>query len=103
MITHQFCLLVKNLIIVIQQQTFEQEGNEAFKLGKMRPSVAGLGDSKYTSRDSNIVLGLFSPMRFGLTEYMGYNIGKFRFFIHFTYVLGCNFRIYFISFNHSIA
>lgn len=69
--------------IVIQQQTFEQEGNEAFKLGKMRPSVAGLGDSKYTSRDSNIVLGLFSPMRFGLTEYMGYNIGKFRDHIRF--------------------
>lgn len=29
----------------------EQEGNEAFKLNKVRPSVAGLGDSKYISRD----------------------------------------------------
>ena len=37
--------------VVIQQQAFESEGNEALKLGRVRPSVAGLGDSKYTSRD----------------------------------------------------
>lgn len=64
--------------VVIQQQAFDQEGNEAFKIGKIRPSVAGLGDSKYTSRDSNVVLGLFSPFRFGLKEYEGYDVTKFR-------------------------
>lgn len=64
--------------IIIQQQAFEQEGNEAFKLGRLRPSVAGLGDSKYTSRDSNVVLGLFSPFRFNLAEYEKYDITKFR-------------------------
>lgn len=64
--------------IIIQQQAFEQEGNEAFKLGRVRPSVAGLGDSKYTSRDSNVVLGLFSPFRFSLREYEGYDISKFK-------------------------
>ena len=64
--------------VVIQQQAFESEGNEAFKLGKVRPSVAGLGDSKYTSRDSNVVLGLFSPFRFSLKEYEGYDIIKFK-------------------------
>lgn len=65
-------------IVNIQQQAFDQEGNEAFKLGKLRPSVAGLGDSKYTSRDSDIVLGLFSPYRFSLREYEGYDISQFR-------------------------
>ena len=64
--------------VVIQQQAFESEGNEAFKLGRVRPSVAGLGDSKYTSRDSNVVLGLFSPFRFALKEYEGYDISKFK-------------------------
>lgn len=64
--------------IVIQQQAFDQEGNEAFKMGRVRPSVAGLGDSKYTSRDSNVVLGLFSPFRFALKEYEGYDISKFK-------------------------
>ena len=64
--------------VVIQQQAFESEGNEAFKMGRVRPSVAGLGDSKYTSRDSNVVLGLFSPFRFALKEYEGYDISKFK-------------------------
>lgn len=64
--------------VIIQQQAFDQEGNEAFKIGRVRPSVAGLGDSKYTSRDSNVVLGLFSPFRFALKEYEGYDISKFR-------------------------
>ncbi len=60
--------------IVIQQQAFESEGNDAFKLGRIRPSAAGMGDSKYTVRDGDIVLGLFSPFRFGITEYFGYDI-----------------------------
>jgi hypothetical protein len=60
--------------ILIQQQAFESEGNEALKLGRVRPSVAGLGDSKYSSRDANVTLGLFSPFRFGLTEYFKYDI-----------------------------
>lgn len=64
--------------VIIQQQAFESESNEAFKLGRVRPSVAGLGDSKYTSRDSNVVLGLFSPFRFALKEYEGYDISKFK-------------------------
>ena len=64
--------------VVIQQQAFDQEGNEAFKIGRVRPSVAGLGDSKYTSRDSNVVLGLFSPFRFGLKDCEKYNVIKFR-------------------------
>lgn len=61
-------------IVNIQQQAFESEGNDAFKLGRVRPSAAGLGDSKYTSRDANVTLGLFSPFRFGISEYFGYDI-----------------------------
>jgi hypothetical protein len=73
--------------VVIQQQAFEGEGNEAFKLNKVRPSVAGLGDSKYTSRDSNVVLGLFSPFRFGIENYLGYDIKKFKDNIRFLEVI----------------
>ena len=62
--------------VVIQQQAFEQEKVDEFKMksGNLRPSVAGLGDSKTVSRDANLVLGLFSPARFGIKNYMGYNI-----------------------------
>lgn len=73
--------------IVIQQQAFESEGNDAFKLGRVRPSVAGLGDSKYVSRDADIVLGLFSPFRFGITEYFGYDITVLRDHIRFLEVI----------------
>lgn len=73
--------------IVIQQQAFESEGNEAFKLGRVRPSLYGLGDSKYVSRDANIVLGLFAPFRFGITEYFGYDITILKDHIRFLEVL----------------
>ena len=64
--------------VVIQQQAFESEGNDAFKLNRLRPSAQGLGDSKYISRDCNILLGLFSPFRFSLDTYLDYNIKKFK-------------------------
>lgn len=64
--------------VVIQQQTFESEGNEAFKLNRLRPSAQGLGDSKYIARDCNVLLGLFSPFRFSLDTYLDYNIKKFK-------------------------
>ena len=73
--------------IVIQQQAFESEGNDAFKLGRVRPSVYGLGDSKYISRDADIVLGLFSPARFGITEYFEYDITQLKDHIRFLEII----------------
>lgn len=64
--------------VIIQQQAFDGEGNEAVKLGRYTPSISSLGDSKYGARDSNLVLGLFSPFKFALKEYNGYDITKFR-------------------------
>lgn len=74
-------------LIVIQQQSVESENNDAFKIGKIRPSVASLGDTKYSARDSQITLGLFSPFKHGLQEYLGYDITKFRDNIRFLEVL----------------
>ena len=73
--------------IIIQQQAFESEGNDSFKLGRIRPSVAGLGDSKYVSRDADIVLGLFSPFRFGITEYFGYDVTVLKDHLRFLEVI----------------
>jgi hypothetical protein len=64
--------------IDIQQQAFEGEGIEAQKLGKIEGSIGSLGDSKYTARNANIVLGLFSPFKFELPQYKGYDITKFK-------------------------
>lgn len=38
-------------VVWIQQQAMETEGLDAIKNKKMTPSVAGLGDTKYTARD----------------------------------------------------
>lgn len=73
--------------VVIQQQAFSGEDNDSFKMGRVSPSVANLGDSKYISRDANLVIGLFSPFKFGLPEYKGYNIKKFRDNIRFVEIL----------------
>lgn len=41
--------------IVIQQQSSESQGLEAFKLNRLRPSVSGLSDSKYPARDKQSI------------------------------------------------
>lgn len=56
----------------------EGEGIEAQKLGKIEGSISSLGDSKYTARNANLVLGLFSPFKFEMPQYKGYDITKFR-------------------------
>lgn len=63
--------------IVIQQQVFN-ETMDAFKLNKLKPTVTGLADSKYTARDSNIVMGLFTPYNYELKDYMGYDVTIFK-------------------------
>ena len=73
--------------IIIQQQAFEAESNEAFKLGRVRPGLHTLGDSKYTGRDADIVLGLFSPDRFGLPDYQGYDVTILKNHLRFLEVL----------------
>ena len=60
--------------VAIQQQAADTEGLEAIKQKRMLPSAAGLADSKYTSRDADLVLGLFDPSKFGLPNWLGYKI-----------------------------
>lgn len=64
--------------IVIQQQNTDNESIESVRFNRTRPTTAGLGDSKYTAHDANIVLGIFSPYKFGLKDYLGYPIDKFK-------------------------
>ena len=73
--------------VVIQQQAFSGEDNEAFKLNRLEPSVSNSGDSKYISRDANIVLGLFSPFKFNISSYKGYDITRFRDNIRFLSIM----------------
>lgn len=64
--------------VVVQQQNTDNESVESVKFNRTRPTTAGLGDSKYTAHDANIVLGVFSPFKFGLDSYLEYDIKKFK-------------------------
>ena len=77
----------KFIPIVVQQQSADTESVENFKLSKLKPSAMGLADSKYPGRDCNMLLGLFSPARHELREYMNYDITLFRDNIRFLEVI----------------
>lgn len=68
--------------VVVQQQNIETVGLEAFKSNKIRPTLAGLADSKDTGKAADVMLGITNPFSFEISEYLGYNIqilrGNFR-------------------------
>ena len=73
--------------VMVQQQNFEQEGLDAIKQKHMMPTLAGLADSKYSSRDANVVVGLFSPNKFGIPSWLGYDITKLGNYARFVKIL----------------
>lgn len=87
----EYCVLLRNRYkytpVVIQQQTMSGEDLDAFKANKLRPTLANLGDSKVTARDANVILGLFSPIRHELPEYLGYDITKLKDNVRFLEVM----------------
>lgn len=78
---------LKYIFVLIQHQAQSQEGVENQKLNKLKPSSDGLADCKTTTRDANMVIGLYSPFKYGLREYEGYDITKFRNHIRFMEVI----------------
>jgi hypothetical protein len=64
--------------VVVIQQAIAGENIEHKKAGALRPSVANLGDNKLIARDCNMMIGIFSPFKHEIPEYLGYNITKFR-------------------------
>lgn len=77
----------KYIPVTVHQQALSGESTENVKLGKLKPSVADLGDNKMLSRDVNMMFGLFSPYRHGIHDYMGYSIDKFEDNIRFLEIM----------------
>lgn len=75
-------------IIGVQQQAPAQESNENQKLNKLKPTLDGLGDYKASAQDADLIMGLYSPFRYGIREYEGYDITKFKDHIRFLEVMG---------------
>lgn len=74
----EYMIILRNryhyIPVVVQQQSAETQNLAAVKEGKIRPTVAGLADSKYTARDCNVMLGITNPHSFEFEEYKGYKI-----------------------------
>lgn len=60
--------------LIIQQQNTQGESAQNIKINKIRPSKEGLADSTYTGNYCNILFGLFSPVKYDIENYMGYQI-----------------------------
>ena len=73
--------------VIIQQQNLETIGLDAFKSNKIRPTMAGLGDSKNPGKDCSLMLGITNPYSHELTNYLGYDISKFKGNIRFLEVV----------------
>lgn len=82
-----YCLALRDkfgfTIVNVQQQASDKERVETNFRGdtietKLEPSLDGLGNNKETQRDANVVLGLFGPNRYGITDHLGYPITRFK-------------------------
>ena len=73
--------------VVVVQQAIAGENIEHRKAGALKPSVANLGDNKLIARDCNLMLGVFSPFKYEMPEYMGYDITKFKDNIRFMEII----------------
>jgi len=74
--------------VAIQQQMAGQESVENKKFNKLKPTLDGLGEVKTTQRDFDYILGLFSPFRHEIPEYLGYDVMKFKDSLRFLEILG---------------
>lgn len=77
----------KYIPVVVQQQSTETTNLEAFKANKIRPTMAGLSDSKNTAKDCNMMLGICNPYSYELPSYLGYDITKLKGNIRFLEVV----------------
>lgn len=87
----KYSIILRNqlqyIIVAIQHQSQDMEGLESQKLKLMKPSTAGLGDSKTVGRDANLVIGLYSPFKYQVKEYEKYDVTKFRNYIRFMEII----------------
>lgn len=73
--------------VMIAQQNSETISLDAFKANKIRPTLAGIADSKNVGKDCSIMLGITNPFAFELPEYLKYNIVKLRGYARFLEVV----------------
>jgi len=59
-----------------EKEQFTNKGESIQK--KTEPSLAGFANNKELQRDAKVVIGVYSPDRYGFDDYHGYDIRRFR-------------------------
>ena len=60
--------------VPLQQQNLQQEGIDNYKLAQLKPSATGLETYKDSSKDVDMMIGIFDPFRHNLPSYEKYRI-----------------------------
>jgi len=73
----------KYIPVIVQQQAADSEKQQFTHSGqsmvnKIKPSPDGLGNNKEIGRDCNYMLGLFSPNRYDIKSYGGYDLTRLK-------------------------
>jgi len=71
-----------------EEQAFTYKGSSIVE--KLIPSLDKLGDSKLTQRACHLIYGMFDPFRYGVEEFMDYDISKLQSDCRFLFVLKNN-------------
>lgn len=70
--------------VVVQQQSAASSSSEFAKntgkliIDKLKPDPEGLADNKFTARDVDLMVSLFDPYRYDITEYKGWDLTRLR-------------------------
>ena len=59
-----------------EREQFTNKGESIQK--KTEPSLAGFANNKEIQRDAKVIIGVYSPDRYGFEDYHGYDIRRFR-------------------------
>lgn len=59
-----------------EKEQFTNKGESIIK--KTEPSLAGFANNKEIQRDAKVIIGVYSPDRYGFENYHGYDIRRFR-------------------------
>lgn len=70
-------------VVNVQQQNAVSEAMQWTQHGrkieeKVEPTLDGLANNKETQRDADLILGYFSPMRYDIANYRGYDVKKLQ-------------------------
>jgi len=64
--------------IVVQQLNRTLSSVDRFKLDRVEPQLSDFKDTGNTQEDANIVMSIFSPMRYDIQKYRGYKIDTLK-------------------------